>query len=105
MDFVQQIIDTTSTSFDFAFCIAANILTYLIVKTIDECNGQRKVKTWTKRFVLLGVIIFLASFYLFSGSDLKLIINSSILAPVFWSWIGKPICAKFNIDYRKEDNL
>lgn len=105
MEFIHQIIDTTSTSFDFAFCIAANILTYLIVKTIDECNGQRKVKTWTKRFVLLGVIIALSILYSISGSDLKLIINSAILAPVFWSWIGKPICSHFNIDYRKEDNL
>lgn len=105
MDFIQQIIDTTATSFDFAFCIAANVLTYLLIKTIDECNGRRKVKTWTKRIVLLGVIIFLAILYIISGSDLKLIINSSILAPVFWSWIGKPICSHFNIDYKKDDNL
>lgn len=105
MDIVQQIIDTTITSFDFAFCIAANVLTYLAIKTINECNGERKVKTWTKRLVLLIVIVFLASLYLFSGSDLKLIINSSILAPVFWSWIGKPICTKFNIDYKKDINL
>ena len=105
MEFIHQLIDTTATSFDFAFCIAANVLTYLLIKTIDECNGRRKVKTWTKRFVLLGVIIALSILYSISGSDLKLIINSAILAPVFWSWIGKPICAKFNIDYRKEDNL
>jgi uncharacterized membrane protein len=105
MEFVHQIIDTTITSFDFAFCIAANVLTYLLIKTIDECNGERPVKTWTKRFVLLAVIIFLSILYIISGSDLKLIINSAILAPVFWSWIGKPICAHFNIDYRKEDNL
>ena len=105
MEFIYQIIDTTSASFDFAFCIATNILTYLIIKTIDECNGRRKVKTWTKRLVLLGVIIALSILYSISGSDLKLIINSAILAPVFWSWIAKPICSHFNIDYKKDDNL
>ena len=100
MEYISQIINTTIESFDFSFCISVNILTYFIIKLIDELNGSRKVATWTKRSVMLisGIIISIA--YYVTGSNLKLIINSAILAPVFWSWIIKPICKYFKIDYK-----
>ena len=103
MEYISQIINTTIESFDFGFCIAVNILTYLIIKFIDELNGSRKVATWTKRSVMLIAVIIISIVYYITGSNPKLIINSAILAPVFWSWIGKPICDKFNIGYRKDD--
>ena len=104
MEYISQIINTTIESFDFSFCISVNILTYFIIKLIDELNGSRKVTTWTKRCVMLIVVIYISIAYYIIGSNPKLIINSAILAPVFWSWIGKPICNKFNIDYRKDDD-
>lgn len=104
MEYISQIINTTIESFDFSFCIAVNILTYLIIKLIDELNGSRKVETWTKRCIMLIVVICISIAYYIIGSNPKLIINSAILAPVFWSWIGKPICNKLNIDYRKDDD-
>lgn len=30
----------------------------------------------------------------------KILFNSAILSPVFWSWVIKPICKYFNIDYK-----
>ena len=104
MEYISQIINTTIESFDFGFCVAVNILTYLIIKLIDELNGSRKVATWTKRSVMLIVVIIISIAYYVIGSNPKLIINSAILAPVFWSWIGKPICDKFNIGYHKDNN-
>lgn len=103
MEYISQIINTTIESFDFSFCVAVNILTYLIIKLIDELNGSRKVATWTKRCVMLIVVIVISITYYIIGSNSKLIINSAILAPVFWSWIGKPICDKLNIGYHKDD--
>ena len=103
MECISQIINTTIESFDFGFCIAVNILTYLIIKFIDELNGSRKVATWTKRSVMIITVIIISIAYYITGSNPKLIINSAILAPVFWSWIGKPICDKLNIGYRKDD--
>ena len=102
MEYISQIINTTIESFDFSFCVAVNILTYLIIKLIDELNGSRKVATWTKRSVMLITVIVISMAYYVTGSNPKLIINSVILAPVFWSWIGKPICDKLNIGYRKD---
>ena len=104
MEYISQIINTTIESFDFGFCVAVNILTYLIIKLIDELNGSRKVATWTKRSVMLITVVVISIAYYVTGNNPKLIINSAILAPVFWSWIGKPICDKFNIGYRKDDD-
>lgn len=98
---VNLIIDTTINSFDFSFCIITNILTYLIIKLIDEINGSKPITTWQKRVVMVCCILTLAIIKIGFGNDANLIINSSVLAPVFWSWIGKPIVKFLNIDYNK----
>lgn len=101
MDVVQQIIDNLLQSFDFGYCLVVNIATYIIIKIIDEVNKEKKVSTLVKRIVLTGVIAATSILYYYSGVDTKILINSSILAPVSWSWIFKPICKHFGIDYKK----
>lgn len=94
---IEEIITNTLHSFDFAFCITINILTYIVIKAANEqhkCNT-----TWSKRIVLLCSILLVGTIYLILGTDGKLLINSAILAPVFWSWVMKPVCKHYNIDY------
>ncbi|MCQ2971702.1 MAG: hypothetical protein MJ209_00150 [archaeon] len=105
MEIFNQIIETTLNSFDFGFCASVNILTYIVIKAIDEINGKKKVHTWIKRLVLLSSILVVGIVYYATDTDLKLLMNSAILAPVFWSWIAKPIVDKFKIGYRKEDKV
>ena len=100
MEYISQIINTTIESFDFGFCISINVLTYLIIKLIDSLNGNKAVSTWSKRIVLLAVILFTGVLYNLIGCDNEILLNSAILAPVFWSWIIKPICKYFKIDYK-----
>ena len=88
------------SSFDFAYCISVNVLTYLIIKIIDNLNGKKDVSTWSKRIVLLVVILSTGVLYNLIGCDNKVLLNSAILSPVFWSWIIKPICKYFRIDYK-----
>ena len=101
---IEEIINNTITtiisSFDFAYCISVNVLTYLIIKIIDSLNGNKTVSTWSKRIVLLVVIISTGVLYNLIGCDNKILLNSAILAPVFWSWVIKPICKYFKIDYK-----
>ena len=101
---IEEIINNTITtiisSFDFAYCISVNVLTYLIIKIIDSLNGKKTVSTWNKRIVLLVVIFSTGVLYNLIGCDNKILLNSAILAPVFWSWIIKPICKYFRIDYK-----
>ena len=101
---IEEIINNTITtiisSFDFAYCISVNVLTYLIIKIIDSLNGKKTVSTWNKRIVLLVVIFSTGVLYNLIGCDNKILLNSAILAPVFWSWIMKPICKHFKVDYK-----
>ena len=100
MEYIKEIIDITIKSFDLAYCISVNVLTYLIITIIASLNGKRDVSTWSKRIVLLVVILSTGVLYNLIGCDNKILLNSAILSPVFWSWIMKPICKKFKIDYK-----
>lgn len=104
MEYFDQIITTTIESFDFSFCIAVNIGTYVAIKAIDEINGTKIVPTIVKRLVFILITIILGLTDYLAGRDITLIVNSAILSPVFWSWIGKPICVKLGLDYRKNEN-
>ena len=101
MEVLNNIIQTTLESFDFAYCIIVNILTYFVISTISNRKGHKNLTTWTKRIVLLSTILFTGVLYWLMGSDLRCLLNSAILAPVFWSWVLKPICKKFRIDYKQ----
>ena len=104
MEYIKEIIDITIKNFDFSYCISVNILTYLIIKFIDSLNGKKVVSTWSKRIVLLVVILFTGVLYNLIGCDNKILLNSAILAPVAWSWIFKPIFKKLGIGYKEIDN-
>ena len=101
MEIIYNTIQTTLNSFDFAYCIIVNILTYLVINIINSRNGNIDMKMWSKRVVLLICIIIIGCIYYFTGSEIKLILNSAIVTPVFWSWIMKPICKHFKIDYKQ----
>ena len=101
MEIIYNTIQTTLNSFDFAYCIIVNILTYLIINIINSRNGNIDMKMWSKRIVLLLCIIVVGCIYYFNGSDIKLVLNSAIITPVFWSWVIKPICKHFKIDYKQ----
>ena len=104
--FEQTIIDainTTLQSFDLTYCIVVNILTYLIIQRFDIDKRVNNLNTWQKRLVFGIVCIFVAIVYYFTGNNIKVLFNSIILAPVSWSWLFKPICNKFNIDYNKDN--
>lgn len=105
---ISSIINNTISSFDFPFCVTVNLATYIVIKALTEYNIKIKISTWSKRVIFLIISIIVATIYCVIGSDVKIIFNSFILAPVSWSWIFKPICNKFNIGYNnktnKEDN-
>ena len=100
MEIITDIIQTTLNSFDFSYCIIVNVLTYIIIKVVDE-KKKENLTTWQKRIVLLVVILSTGVLYHLLGIDSKILLNSAILSPVFWSWIMKPICKHFGIDYKK----
>ena len=104
MEILNNIIETTLNSFNFSYCIVVNLLTYVIIKLVDEAR-KHKTNIWIKRAILLFVISSTGVLYYVFNEDVKLILNSAILAPVFWSWLMKPLCKKFKIDYKDIDYI
>lgn len=100
MEYINQILQSLIDTFDFGYCAVVNIATYLLIKVLNEIIPLSR---WYKRLVLVVVILSTGGVYVIFGGDIKLIINSAILAPVSWSWIFKPILSKFKLDYNNQD--
>ena len=95
MELIFEIIRTTSASFDFALVISINVASYIIINIVNDAL-DRDISKWAKRGITCVCIIALSIIYHMLGAcDDELILNSAILAPVFWSWIGKPILSRF----------
>lgn len=103
--FIDTIVDGILSNFDFGFMFIVNVLTYIIIKVIDYFNGDNKVPTWQKRCVLVISIFTMAMIYIASGYDNTImLVNSAVLAPVFWSWVVSPILKKLGVGYKDIDN-
>lgn len=103
--FIDVIVDGILSNFDFGFMFIVNVLTYIIIKSIDYFNGDNKVPTWQKRCVLVISIATMAGIYIVAGYDNAImLVNSAILAPVFWSWAVSPILKKLGVGYKDIDN-
>lgn len=99
---MDTIINQIISNFDFAYMFVVNILTYILIKIIDWANGNKIVPIWQKRLLLIISIIIVACVYTFVGYDNKIIlVNSSIVAPIAWSWILRPIFIKLGAGYKQ----
>lgn len=99
---MEQIIYQLVANFDFALMLVINVITYGVIKFIDDFNGDKVPTTWQKRIVFLITAIVLGIIYkYYTDVPIHIIINSCIIAPVAWSWLAKPIAIKFGIDYKK----
>ena len=105
MEFIEKILNAIIDNFDFAYMVAINVLTYIIIKCLDYINKDKNVTTLEKRIALLASIIVVTSCYLLSGyKEYIVLLNSAICAPVFYSWGLRPILIKCNIGYKKYDD-
>lgn len=101
---ISNFVELFNTHFDLSFMLCVNILTYILIKVIDDLNGDKVVSTWTKRLVMIISCFAIAAGYRAGGyEETVILINSSILAPVAWSWIFKPILKKLGVDYKQID--
>lgn len=100
----QTLIKQVFDSFDIIYILMINIVTYFLIKTADYFNGDKKVPVLIKRIFLVLATIIMFCIYKYNNYDDALrLINSSIAAPVIWTWILKPIINKLKIGY-KQDN-
>lgn len=106
MNYLDTIINQILSNFDFAYMLIVNVLCFIIIKTHDYLNGAgRKVPTWNKRLYLVISIVIIGAVYQQAGEiKTTVLVNSAILAPVFWSWIAAPMLRKFGINYKQAND-
>ena len=103
--YIDTIINSIISQFDFGFMFTINVATYIFIQTWDTLNGDKLLTTWQKRLMLLlSVIIVTVSYKIAHYPNDLVLFNSIIFAPVFWSWVLKPILTKFGIGYKKVDD-
>lgn len=100
---MEEIINQLIHNFDFALMLVINVVTYSLIKILDEINKEKIVTTWQKRIIFVCVSIIIGCIYYFL-SNVKpiVIINSIIIAPIAWSWLAKPIAGRLGIDYKSK---
>lgn len=101
---IDNIINGLVPQFDFAYMLGINIITYIFIQIWDNLNGEKFLTTWQKRLMmLLATVISLIAYKICHYNNDIILFNSTIAAPVFWSWVLKPILTKFGIGYKKID--
>ena len=103
---MERIIDILLGSFDFGYSFSVNILTYLIIKLIDNLNGDREIPTWGKRCLAIGCGALLGIIMGLTEGFSMIIIYSFILSLVSWDALFKPILKHYKqLDYFKDGDL
>lgn len=101
----QTLIKQVFDSFDIIYILMINIVTYFLIKIADYFNGDKKVPVLTKRiFLILATIIMFCVYKYNNYDDALKLINSSVAAPVIWTWILKPIINKLKIGYKQDSS-
>lgn len=92
MEILNKIVDALISNFDFAFMLSVNVLTFIIIKIIDELNKERQVSTWIKRFIAVICGAGLAVLFFYSADvRLSILVYSFILSLISWDFIFRPI--------------
>lgn len=103
---LEDILTRIFDNFDFGYMAAINIMTYIIIKIHDYANGNLKVSTLMKRVWLVTSLVVVTILYLALGYEPNIVLlNSAIAAPVFYSWVLKPILKKIGVGYSDEENI
>ena len=104
MEYADIIIRQIIANFDFAFMFIINVLVYLVIKLVSAIAKTKPVTKKQKRFILVVCTVLIAIVYKWSGYDSNIsLINSAILAPVFYSWVLRPLLIKLRIEHKGYD--
>ena len=104
MELINQILQTIINSFDIAYCLVVNFLTYILISSITIVIHKQITRIWKRIILCVSIVIVSIAYINFGSIDIRVLINSIILAPISWSWVFKPIAKQMNWDYKDFDN-
>ena len=87
-------------SFNFAYVISINVVVYILIMIFENLFKLKIKKGYKILTTILITIAFGILYHFTTEISNEQLINSSILAPVSWDWIIKPLLTKFKIDYK-----
>lgn len=102
---IESVFDYTLNNFNFGYVISINLISYFIIQIINYFKKSSIPKVFK---IGITIIVSISMFLLYrqiSDIPIDILINSSILAPVAWDWIIKPICKLLKIDYNNGQTL
>lgn len=87
-------------NFNFGYVISINLLAYGLITIISKIKKKDLTKSF-KVFTTIVVSIIMFVIYKYNSMiETDVLVNSTILAPVAWDWVIKPICKLIKIDYK-----
>lgn len=98
--YIETILSYVSESFNFAYIISINIAVYFILYGITYFIKKEVKKPYKILITIITTIVFGIVYHFLTDISNEQLINSSIIAPISWDWIIKPILQKFKIDYK-----
>lgn len=104
MEFINQILQTIINGFDITYCLVVNFLTYILITSITTVIHNQITRVLKRVILCVSIVIVSIAYINFGSIDIRVLINSIILAPISWSWIFKPIAKRMNWDYKDFDN-
>lgn len=104
MEIINQIIQQVINSFDVAYCFVVNLLTYILISSITTIIHNQITRVWKRLILCVSIVIVSIAYVNFGSIDIRVLINSIVLAPISWSWVLKPIAKRMNWDYKDFDN-
>ncbi|QIG63360.1 hypothetical protein DAC16_127 [Bacteroides phage DAC16] len=108
MDIQGNILSQILNSLDFGFIFIVNLVTYLLIKGIEEIITKKPISKLLKRIVTFSTGIIIGFIVLKISEDTKpvIIFYSFFLSLISFDYIFKPIIKRFsNINYKQSDSL
>lgn len=90
-------------NFNFGYVLSINIIAYALILICSKVRKKELTKLIKVILTILVSIIMFILYKLYTQIETDVLINSSILAPVAWDWIIKPICKLLKIDYNDRE--
>lgn len=107
MEMFNDQIVTILSQFDFVYMFIVNLMTYIVIKIIDELNGPKAVPVYGKRIVavVVGIAIGITSYSISENVSAITLIYSFCLSLVSWDCIFKPILNYLGgkVNYKKSE--
>lgn len=101
---MNQILQTIINGFDITYCLVVNFLTYTFISSITAVIHKQIARIWKRVILCVSIVIVSIAYINFGSIDIRVLINSIILAPISWSWVFKPIAKRMNWDYKDFDD-